>query len=195
MSRRMTKPTKLHVRPAKTQISLGIRPVWSESSLSAWRNIGPLTKTIRWAMILLFWNMCSLRLRIPLQDLYCKNVNLLMFCQLQTHQNLPFITQNHYFRNFLSHPIRSSNLSSTTASFQSELTGAVRRQHWLKPLKRKLCKCRCPSRWTGTLQFLLGGRELGHNYDKCLTALVAQAVECPLRGTGVHGFDPGSRHT
>ena len=33
----MTKPTKWHVRPAKTQINLGIRPVWSESSLSAWR--------------------------------------------------------------------------------------------------------------------------------------------------------------
>ena len=31
----MTKPTKWHVRPAKTQISLGIRPVWSESSLCA----------------------------------------------------------------------------------------------------------------------------------------------------------------
>ena len=28
--------------PAKTQISLGIRPVLSESSLSAWRNLGPL---------------------------------------------------------------------------------------------------------------------------------------------------------
>ena len=28
-----TKPTKWCVRPAKTQISLGIRPVWSESSL------------------------------------------------------------------------------------------------------------------------------------------------------------------
>ena len=30
------------VRPAKTQISLGIRPVWSESLLSAWRKLGPL---------------------------------------------------------------------------------------------------------------------------------------------------------
>ena len=28
-SRLMTKPTKWHVRPVKTQISLGIRPVWS----------------------------------------------------------------------------------------------------------------------------------------------------------------------
>ena len=36
----MTEPTKWHVRPAKTQISLRICPVWSESSLSAWRNIG-----------------------------------------------------------------------------------------------------------------------------------------------------------
>ena len=39
MSRRMTKPTKWHVLPANTQISLGIRPVWSESSLSAWRKL------------------------------------------------------------------------------------------------------------------------------------------------------------
>ena len=38
----MTKPTKWHVRPAKTQISLGIRPVWSESSLSAIRKLGSL---------------------------------------------------------------------------------------------------------------------------------------------------------
>ena len=30
----------MSVRPAKTQISLGIRPVWSESSLSAWRKLG-----------------------------------------------------------------------------------------------------------------------------------------------------------
>ena len=35
MSRLLTKPTKWHVRPAKTPISLGIRTVWSESSLCA----------------------------------------------------------------------------------------------------------------------------------------------------------------
>ena len=35
MSQRMTKPTNWHVRPAKTQISLGIRPFWSESLLCA----------------------------------------------------------------------------------------------------------------------------------------------------------------
>ena len=36
------KTNKMTVRPAKTQISLGIRPVWSESSLSAWRKVGSL---------------------------------------------------------------------------------------------------------------------------------------------------------
>ena len=35
LSRLMTKPTKWYVRPAKTQTSLGICPIWSESSLCA----------------------------------------------------------------------------------------------------------------------------------------------------------------
>ena len=39
MSRIVAKPTKWHVRPAKTQI---IRPVWSVSSLSTWRKLGSL---------------------------------------------------------------------------------------------------------------------------------------------------------
>ena len=46
LSRLMTKPTKWHMHPAKTQISLGIRPVWSESLLSAWRKVGSLA--IHW---------------------------------------------------------------------------------------------------------------------------------------------------
>ena len=36
----MTKPTKWPGGTVKTWISLGIRPVWSESSLSAWRKFG-----------------------------------------------------------------------------------------------------------------------------------------------------------
>ena len=36
------KTNKMSVRPAKTQISLGIRPVWSESSLSTCRKLGSL---------------------------------------------------------------------------------------------------------------------------------------------------------
>ena len=36
---RHDKTNKMTVRPAKTHISLGIHPVWSESSLSAWRKL------------------------------------------------------------------------------------------------------------------------------------------------------------
>ena len=39
---RHDKINKVTVRPAKTQFSLGIRPVWSESSLCAWRKLGSL---------------------------------------------------------------------------------------------------------------------------------------------------------
>ena len=38
----MTKPTKWHVSPAKTRISLNIRPVWPESSLSESSKLGSL---------------------------------------------------------------------------------------------------------------------------------------------------------
>ena len=41
------KTSNVAVPPAKTQISLGIRPVWSESSLSAWRKLGSLAN--HWA--------------------------------------------------------------------------------------------------------------------------------------------------
>ena len=41
------KTSKMAVRSAKTQISLGIRPVWSESSLSARRKLGSLAT--QWA--------------------------------------------------------------------------------------------------------------------------------------------------
>ena len=44
---RHDKTNKMAVCPAKTQISLGTRPVWSESSLSAWRKLGSVT--IHWA--------------------------------------------------------------------------------------------------------------------------------------------------
>ena len=47
MSPLMTKPSKWSVHPAKTQISPGIRPVWSESSLSALRNSG--SSATHWA--------------------------------------------------------------------------------------------------------------------------------------------------
>ena len=41
------KTNKMTVRPVKTQISLGICPVWLESSLSAWRKLG--ASSTHWA--------------------------------------------------------------------------------------------------------------------------------------------------
>ena len=46
---RHDKTNKMAVRPAKTQISLDICPVWSQSSLSAWRKLGSLAT--HWAHI------------------------------------------------------------------------------------------------------------------------------------------------
>ena len=46
---RHDKTNKMSLRPAKTQISLGIHPVWSESSLSAWRKLRSLAT--HWAHI------------------------------------------------------------------------------------------------------------------------------------------------
>ena len=39
---RHDKIKRVSVRPSKTQISLGIRPVWSQSSLSTWRKLRSL---------------------------------------------------------------------------------------------------------------------------------------------------------
>ena len=39
---RHDKTNKMCVHPVKTQISLGIHPIWSMSSLSAWRKLGSL---------------------------------------------------------------------------------------------------------------------------------------------------------
>ena len=41
MSRDMTKTDKVTVRPAKTQISLGIRPVWSVFAVRSVGSLGP----------------------------------------------------------------------------------------------------------------------------------------------------------
>ena len=59
---RHDKTNKVSVPPAKAQISLGIRPIWSESSLSAWRNLRSLAvhwmhseDWSDWAMPRLIW--------------------------------------------------------------------------------------------------------------------------------------------
>ena len=62
MSHLMTKATKWHLRPAMTQISLGIQPVWSESLLCAlWVAKDPrfLHMESGWADLSFCWICCA----------------------------------------------------------------------------------------------------------------------------------------
>ena len=70
------KASSVSVRPAKTQISLGIRPFWSESLLSAWRNLGslPNERTVKTLIRLggcLGWSESSLGAQVLLLVLSC----------------------------------------------------------------------------------------------------------------------------
>ena len=79
------KTNKITVCPAKIQISLGIRPVWSESSLSAWRKLGSLAThsedwsdwadaqadlSLRWANMSVCWVTRRLILRCSHQPIH-----------------------------------------------------------------------------------------------------------------------------
>ena len=132
----MTKLTKWHVRPAKTQINLGIHPVWSESSLPARRNIGSLST--HWAHS----EDTDLTGRIP------RLIWVFAWCTL-----ILFVLSR-----------RGSNV----------LVHAV-----LIAIDRHIC-----------IYFVFVTP-----LSLYKPAPVAQSVECPLPGTGGHGFDPGPRQT
>ena len=127
------KTNKISVHPAKTQISLNIRPVWSEYWLFAWRKLGSLAA--HWAhsedsgqtgMPRLIWVFAG------------RTVILLL---LSCH--------------------------GSKVSHKSDMAGLFKRGDTIKINER----------------FTL------------LPAPVAQSVECLLRWTRGHGFDPGPRHT
>ena len=50
------KTNKMSVRPAKTQINLGISLVWSESLLSAWRKLWSLATHQAHTLLVLSWH-------------------------------------------------------------------------------------------------------------------------------------------
>ena len=60
---RHDKTNKVTVRPAKTPISLSIRPVWSEFPLSAWRKLGSFSYPLsaQWRLIRLGQSDLNLR--------------------------------------------------------------------------------------------------------------------------------------
>ena len=82
------------LRPAKTQLSLGIRPVWSESSLSAWRKLGSLAthwahsedsdQTERTAKTLIRLRGCP-----GWSDLRWAHLSFCWFCHEATHIKQP----------------------------------------------------------------------------------------------------------
>ena len=93
----MTKPTKWHVRPAKTQISLGIHPVWSVFT-SAWRKLGlrlwsdwadaQVDLSLRWHTVILLvlsWGGSYIALHI---HVHVRNFNLTIFKAVHTPENL-----------------------------------------------------------------------------------------------------------
>ena len=82
MSHSTTNPTKWPVRRAKTQITLGICPVWLGPSLSAWRSFGSLsTHFVGIDVLRLNLLLCK---SLELSLLLCKSINLreliLHFC-------------------------------------------------------------------------------------------------------------------
>ena len=92
---RHDKSIKISVRPVKTQISLGIRPVWSESSLSAWRNLGSLATL--WAdsedsdqtgrmprLIWVFAGRTLILLILSCRGLNCSNKSSILLSYLKT---------------------------------------------------------------------------------------------------------------
>ena len=99
---RHDKTSKIVVRLAKTQISLGIRPDWSESSLSVWGKLGSLAThqahrsdwtdaqaemSLLWAHIILLFlscrgsNVCSLSLMLayPTMDYWLEQLTIIYF--------------------------------------------------------------------------------------------------------------------
>ena len=87
----MTKPTKW-VCAQRRQISLGIRPVWSESSLSAWRKLGSLathwahTHFVGFVMSWLIWYLSGHRILM----LKCEWIHMKLHFRFQkTYRKFP----------------------------------------------------------------------------------------------------------
>ena len=91
------------MRPATTQISLGIRQVWSESSLSAWRKLGSLATQWAQGKTLIGLGGCpSLGAQVTLKESL-----MVVRCNSSASRGLPewrtfqFAPKNHYWFFFL----------------------------------------------------------------------------------------------
>ena len=90
---RHDKTNKVTVRSAKTKISLGIRPVWSESSLSAWRKLGPLATHSVQAKTLIRLGRCP-----GWSESSLGAQSLCWFCSVSAHFQLSQVMRKPVFR-------------------------------------------------------------------------------------------------
>ena len=116
MSGSMTKPTKFHMHPAKTQISLGICPVWSESSLCALKDSqGPKASSCGQQRLIRLggctgWSESSLNAQVILLVLSCWGSSMSMTNPTKSH--------------YSSYPSETWSICTSLQSGQSSL-GAV----------------------------------------------------------------------
>ena len=140
----MTKRTKLSLRPVKTQISLGIHPVWSESLLSAWRNIG--SSVTHWAHCKDWSDWVDAQADLSLRWVhrpFSWFVMRRLKCQkheakpttnnLQTCEQIEFSTKFSFFS--YNYSTRSDSLAAMWMSWQLSHKLKSRKWHWrLVPL-------------------------------------------------------------
>ena len=98
------KPTKWHVRPAKTQI----RPVWSESSLPTWRNLGSLVT--HWAHSKDWSDWMNAQADLSLR---WAHMPFCWFCQEAAQMSISSL----WIDSLLSEKLRARNIASLRAIF------------------------------------------------------------------------------
>ena len=162
MSRLMTKPTKLHVRPAKTQISLCMRPVWSESSLSAWRKLGSLATywvdvqadlSLRWAHMPFCW-FCH-----EMAQIFNGN-----YCTGTHHSDMSHVTRKPVFGVFNQVRLKPA-CSATEASLRLDSSDIESRSIILSRQRttKVLIRLRECADWSAPLLFAYGINRFSHD--------------------------------
>ena len=136
MSRLMTKPTKWPLRPVKTQINLGVCPVWLESLLSAWRNIG--SSATHWAHCE-DWSDCA----DAQADLSLRWV-LWSFCWI-CHEVAEILSQGTKIHNCTLKIQISLHINKLSDSRCIVIQGRQRSliRHWVLAGLMSFCKCFC----------------------------------------------------
>ena len=143
MNRRTTKPTKWHVRPAKTQIS----PVWSESSLCAQYLVKGQCFVMRTTktLVRLGWSESSLDAQVILLVLSCSGSNLVETGYSKIYKLTCASSEDSYHKAHISfcwfcraaahiimdiRPVCSESSLSTWRRFGSLATSEARSEYW-----------------------------------------------------------------